>query len=79
MGKHFLAAAIIVMADSVTNSKTERDRSGKGDREPSSVLKSHPTGSYQLSMQEPHVFASGAFPCPHAGHMETRRKERKES
>lgn len=34
MGQQFLATVIIVMADLVTNSKTERDLSGKGDREP---------------------------------------------
>lgn len=59
MGKQSLATAIILMADLITNSKTDR---GLSERVTGSLpVSSHHIGSYP-SMQESHVFTSGAFP-----------------
>lgn len=72
MGKQCLATAMILTADLVTNSNTERGLSEKGDGASSSVLTSHRQLPLHAGITCVHI---RCFPIlfPQAAHMETRK------
>lgn len=73
MGKLSLATVVILMADLITNSETERDLSEKGDGEPSSVRTSHRQLPLHAGVTCVHT---RCFPIlfPHAACTETRKE-----